>query len=209
MNNNAYSEIIEASSFYFENYSENQVNVSIKAKVKVYTPKAGQEGVPKDTWQYDTNLVDYYIKVPIIYDENLNMAVNGLPVMTAPQTTAHFKNKDFTGTTETDSETIKKITDSLNQFFKAYYEQNQTQIDYFLVDKSDIKGAGQKFSFNNIEKINVFKISENEFLAILNLSIDSFNSPLKQGFNVSIVKDGDKFLVKNIEPRTSNININK
>lgn len=41
MNNGTYSEVFDASAFYFEKYSENQVNVSVKARVRVYTPKVG------------------------------------------------------------------------------------------------------------------------------------------------------------------------
>lgn len=207
MNNGTYSEVFDASAFYFEKYSENQVNVSVKARVRVYTPKAGQEQVPQDAWQYDTNLTDYYIKIPIVYDKDLNMAVDDLPVMTAPQTIASFKNKEFNGTTETNTDIVNKINNSLTQFFKAYYEQNQTQIDYFLVDGANILGTGQKFTFNNIERSSIYKIKDKEFLAIVNLNIDSYNNPLKQGFNVTVVQDGDKFLVKALEPRTSNINL--
>lgn len=207
MNNGSYSDVIDASAFLFEKYSENQINVSVKARVKVYTPKAGQEQVPQDAWEYDTNLVDYYIKIPIVYDKDLNMAVDDLPVMTSPQTMATFKNKDFNGTTETNTDTVNKINESLTQFFKAYYEQNQTQIDYFLVDGAEILGTGQKFSFNNIERSNIYKLKDKEFLAVVNLNIDSFSNPIKQGFNVTIVQDGDKFLVKSLEPRTSNINL--
>ena len=207
MNNGTYSEVFDASAFYFEKYSENQVNVSVKARVRVYTPKAGQEQVPQDAWQYDTNLTDYYIKIPIVYDKDLNMAVDDLPVMTAPQTIASFKNKEFNGTTETNTDIVNKINNSLTQFFKAYYEQNQTQIDYFLVDGANILGAGQKFTFNNIERSSIYKIKDKEFLAIVNLNIDSYSNTLKQGFNVTVVQDGDKFLVKALEPRTSNINL--
>ena len=45
--NGTYSDVIYTSAFYFEKYSENQVNVSVKARVRVYTPKAGQEEVSK------------------------------------------------------------------------------------------------------------------------------------------------------------------
>ena len=46
MNNGTYSDVIYTSAFYFEKYSENQVNVNVKARVRVYTPKAGQEQTP-------------------------------------------------------------------------------------------------------------------------------------------------------------------
>lgn len=135
------------------------------------------------------------------------MAVDDLPVMTAPQTLASFKNKEFSGITETNPDVVNKINDSLTQFFKAYYEQNQTQIDYFLVDGATILGTGQKFTLKNIERTSIYKIKDKEFLAIVNLNIDSYGSSLKQGFNVTVVQEGDKFLVKSLEPRTTNINL--
>lgn len=64
--------------------------MSVKARVRVYTPKAGQEETPKDQLQYDTNLVDYYLEVPIVFDKDMNMAVDALPVMTAPPEKAYF-----------------------------------------------------------------------------------------------------------------------
>ena len=38
--------------------------------------------------------------------------------------------------------------------------------------------------------------------------IDSFGNSIKQGFNLTVVQEGDKFLVKTLEPRTSNIDLN-
>ncbi|MGU8584495.1 conjugal transfer protein, partial [Clostridium perfringens] len=39
--------------------------------------------------------------------------------------------------------------------------------------------------------------------------VDSFGNAIKQGFNLTVVQEGDKFLVKTLEPRTSNIDLNK
>ena len=70
-----------------------------------------------------------------------------------------------------------------------------------------IKGACQKFSFNKIDRINIYKLSDKEFLAIVDLNVDSFGNAIKQGFNLTVIQ-GDKFLVKTLEPRTSNIDLN-
>nr|WP_242649691.1 hypothetical protein [Clostridium perfringens] len=45
-------------------------------------------------------------------------------------------------------------------------------------------------------------------MAIVDLNIDSFRNSIKQGFNLTVVQEGDKFLVKTLEPRTSNIDLN-
>ncbi|MGC5816110.1 conjugal transfer protein [Clostridium perfringens] len=82
----------------------------------------------------------------MVYDNYLNMVIDALPVMTAPLTLASFKNNEFSGTTKTNSEVVNKINDSLTKFFKAYYKQNQIQIDYFLVYGDTILGTVQKFT---------------------------------------------------------------
>nr|AKF16701.1 TcpC [Clostridium perfringens] len=46
-------------------------------------------------------------------------------------------------------------------------------------------------------------------MAIVDLNVDSFGNAIKQGFNLTVVQEGDKFLVKTLEPRTSNIDLNK
>ncbi len=39
----------------------------------------------------------------------MNMAVDALPVMTAPPEKAYFKNKEFSGTSENDADKTKRL----------------------------------------------------------------------------------------------------
>lgn len=208
MNNDSYSETVSVSAFYFSQYSENQVNVKVEARIKQYVPKPGQANVPKDKLAYDINLVTECIEVPIYISSNGNMSVDDLPVMVSMPKKAQVPDKQYTGETETDADTVNKINDSINQFFKAYYELDQTQLNYFLDDGSkEITGTNGQFKLNKIDSINIYKLQNNEYLAIVDLTINNYGNDLKQHFNVTLVKQGDKYLIKSLQPRTSNLNV--
>lgn len=209
MNNDSYSETISVSAFSFAKYFENQVNVKVEAKIKQYTKKAGQDKVSKNDIAYDTKLVTECIEVPIYISNNGNMSVDDLPVMVAMPKKAQVPNKQYTGDTETDTNITNKINNSIEQFFKAYYELDQTQLDYFLADGSkEITGTNGQYKLNKINAINIYKLQNNEYLATVDLTINNYGNDLKQHFNVTLVKQGDKYLIKSLQPRTSNLNIN-
>lgn len=208
MNNDSYSEIISVSAFSFEKYSENQFNVKVKANLKQYTSKAGQEKVAADKRVYDTNIVTECIEIPICVDNNGNFAVDDLPVMVSDPVKSDVSQKEYSGQNESDTDVVNKITDSLNQFFKAYYELDQTQIDYFVATGANkIEGTGGKYKFERIDVINVFKQDNNSHLATVELTINSYGNEVKQRFNVTLVKEGDKYLIKELNSRKFNLNI--
>lgn len=208
MNNDSYSETVSVSAFSFSQYSENQVNVKVEARIKQYVPKPGQNNVPKDKLVYDTNLVTECIEVPIYIASNGDMSVDDLPIMVSMPKKAQVPESQYTGETETDADTVNKINNSINQFFKAYYELDQTQLNYFLADGSkEITGTNGQFKLNKIDSINIYKLQSNEYLAIVDLTINNYGNDLKQHFNLTLVKQGDKYLIKSLQPRTSNLNV--
>lgn len=207
MNNDSYSEVISVSAFSFEKYSENQFNVSVQANIKQYTPKPNQEKVPLDKLAYDTSIVTECIEIPIYINNSGNMSVDDLPVMVSAPITAKAPEKEYTGDTETDTDIVNKINDALTQFFKAYYELDQTQIDYFLATGAEqIRGTSGEFKLDKLESVNVFRKGDNQYLATVELTINSFGNKVKQRFNVTLVKEGDKYLIKELNSRIFNLN---
>ena len=208
MNNNSYSEIINVSAFSFEKYSENQFNVGVEAKVKQYIPKPNQDSIPLEQLEYDTNLVNLCIDVPIYISDSLNMIVDGLPVFISGKEKAKFNTIKVNKEVENNSEIVTKVTDSVTQFFKAYYEQDQTQINYFLENNSDpIEKPLGDSKFERIDTMSLYNLQNNQYLAVVNLTINSYGNDLKQGFNLTLVKNGDKYLIKDLNSRTTNLNI--
>lgn len=208
MNNSSYSEIINASAFSFEKYSDNQYNVSVAASIKQYVLKAGQENVEASKKQYDIALVTEYIKIPIYVDENNNMVVENIPAIIAAPEKAEFKTTEYSGTQEGDQAVVQKINDGLVEFFKAYYSGEQTQLDFFLENEGEIRSVSSPSEFVGINNSSIFKLNEKEHLVTIELTIKSFGNEFKQRFNVRLIKNADKYLVKDLDTRVSNLNIN-
>ena len=208
MNNSSYSEIINASAFSFEKYSDNQFDVSVCAKIKQYVLKPGQESVPQENKEYDTALVTEYIKIPIYIDGNEKMIVEDIPGIIAAPEKPELKSAEYRGEEITDSEVSKKINEMITEFFKAYYSGEQTQLDYFLENREAIKVETGRYAFEKVDSTNIYILENDEYLVTVNLKIQAFDNELLQRFNLKLVKNGDKFLVKEINTRVKNLNIN-
>ncbi|MGL4571782.1 MAG: conjugal transfer protein [Clostridium sp.] len=204
MNNSIRSEIISASAFSFEKYSKNQINVGVQAKIKVYTDSS--ESKDKN---FKINLVTESIKVPIYIDDNKNMCVDALPVLIAAPKLSEEKVVMYQGESVSDTDITNKIQDSITQFFKAYYELDQTQIDYFIADGAEKIGgvANSNIKFKGVNEMDVYQLPNNKYLATVNLTVNQFETPFKQAFNVTLVKKGDKYLIDSINTRVTNLNI--
>ena len=208
MNNSSYSEIINASAFSFEKYSNNQFDVSVCAKIKQYILKDGQDGVPQEKKEYDIALVTEYIKIPIAIDENGQMIVEDVPAIVAAPEKADIKSTEYKGEALSDLDETKKINDMITEFFKAYYSGEQTQLDYFLENREEIKVESGRFDFEKVDSTNIYILGNNEYLVTVNLKIKSFNNELIQRFNLTLTKNSDKFLVKSLNTRVKNLNVN-
>lgn len=207
MNNNSYSEVISVNAFNFNKYSDNQYNVSVQANLKQYIPKPGQEKVPKDKLAYDMKLVTECIEVPVYVDNNGNMSVDDMPVMVSYPAKANVPQVVYQGEQETDPDVVNKMNDVLNNFFKAYYELDQTQIDYFLANgASQIRGTNGEYKLDKLDSVNIFRKDNNQYLATVELTINAFESQVKQRFNVILVKEGNKYLIKDLNSRMFNLN---
>ena len=208
MNNSSYSEIINASAFSFEKYSDNQFDVSVCAKIKQYVPSEGQENVSKENMEYDITLVTEYIKIPIAIDESGQMIVEDVPAIVAAPEKADIKSTEYKGEAVSDPNETKKINDMITEFFKAYYSGEQTQLDYFLENREAIKVETGRFGFEKVDSTNIYSLGNNEYLVTVNLKVKAFNNELIQRFNLNLIKNNDKFLVKSLNTRVKNLNVN-
>ena len=190
-----------------ERYSETQVDVFVYAKVQFRTEKPEQDKIQDVTKkQYDINQRDVYVKVPIYFDENGNMIVEDAPLLVAAPEKVNYKLKDsYLGKEVANNDTTNAIKDSLNQFLKSYYQEDQTQVDYFLKTPGSIKAVRSDNSFNGIESIKVIVLGSNKYKAIVENKITSSGKNLKQKVNLDLVFEGDKYLIESMDTRTLNI----
>lgn len=190
-----------------ERYSENQLDVLVYAKVQFKIEKAGQDKIQDATKkQYDIHQKDVYIKVPIFYDDNGNMIVEDAPLIVSAPNLADYELKDtYLGKEIADIDTTNAIKDSLNQFLKSYYQEGQTQVDYFLKTPGSIKAIGSKDEFKGIESIKVVILDNNKYKAIVEYKTNAPGKTIIQKVNIDLVFEGDKYLVENMNTRTLNI----
>ena len=193
--------------YSLERYSENQVDVFVYSKVQIRVEKPGQEKIQDvNKRQYDIHQKDVYIKVPIYYNNAGNMIVEDAPLFVSGPEVVNYNLKDsYLGEEIADNNTTNLIKDSLNQFLKAYYQEGQTQVDYFLKDPGSIKAVASDNKFNGIESIRVVVLDTNKYKAIVEYKVESSGKNLKQKINIDLVFEGDKYLIKNMNTRTFNI----
>lgn len=193
--------------YSIERYSENQVDVFVYSKVQFKTEKGGQEQIHDVRQkQYDVHQRDVYIKVPIYFDESGNMIVEDAPLfVSAPEIVDYPLKDSYIGEEIADNNKTNAIRDSLNQFLKSYYQEEQTQVDYFLKVPGSIRAVTSDNKFNGIESIKVVVLGSNKYKAIVEYNINSPGKDLKQKVNLDLVFEGDKYLIENMNTRTLNI----
>lgn len=200
----------EVRAYNIEKYSDNQVDVFVHGIVQIKTEKPGQEGITdKNQKQYDTTLKDVYIKVPIFVDKLGNMIVEDLPLLIGEPTLPEYKRVDNTlGASSADYNIQEDIKGSINQFLKAYYEEEQTQVDYFLIKPGSIKAVGGNSTFKEIESIKVYDLGSNKYQAILVYKVNNSGKELRQKININLEYKDDKYLISEMNTRTTNLKEN-
>lgn len=192
--------------YNIERYSEDQLDVYVHAKTQIRTEKPGQEIITDPNLkQYDVSLKDVYLKVPIYYTSSGEMAVESLPILVgAPKMAMEKVNTENIGLGSASGGVTNEIKDSLNQFFKAYYQADQTQVDYFLQKPGSISAVGMDTSFKGIEKNSVYDLGSNQFKAVVEFKVEMGGKTVNQSSNVNLEYKDNKYLIKTIDSRTVN-----
>ena len=97
------------------------------------------------------------------------------------------------------------IKDSLNQFLKSYYQEEQTQVDYFLKVPGSIKAVRAGDEFKGVESIKAIILDNNKYKAIVEYKINFSGKVISQKTNIDLTFEGDKYLVESMDTRTLNI----
>lgn len=207
LDKNGYMTTDYVKAYSVERYSENQLDVFVYSKVQFRTEKAEQDKVQDVTQrQYDIHQKDVYIEVPIFYDDNGNMIVEDAPLIVSAPDAANYELKDtYLGKEIADNDTTNLIKDSLNQFLKAYYQEEQTQLDYFLKSPGSIVAVRSGDEFTGIESIKVIVLDSNKYKAIVEYKTNSPGKTINQKINIDLTFESDRYLVESMDTRTLNI----
>ncbi|MFT8352891.1 conjugal transfer protein [Clostridium saccharoperbutylacetonicum] len=202
-NDNDYTIVLYSEAYDIKQYSEKQFDVYVYLRVQYRTPKTTLQ---LDASQYAISEDDMYLDVPIAYTDDF--VVEDMPVVVAGPGKGYVDTKYYNGDSA-DMEISKNVEKDLNQFFKAYYEQNQTQIDYFLsLDEGyTVKALNGRYTFDKIDKIATYNTnSKNVYLAIVEFKVKDVNgTELVQKFNVKLTMKNDKYYINQLNTRSINI----
>ena len=104
------------------------------------------------------------------------------------------------------------IMPSINNFFAAYYSQDQSMINYLLsqeADRSKFVGMNNRYTYKRVDTIKAYKKEGSEEIrCILKIKIqDTVNEEeIYQEFNMVLVQDGDKYYIKDLCTGITGIN---
>ena len=143
-------------------------------------------------------VLEQFMVVPIAYDGE-SFGVYELPKYTdiANQTTVKAVTDKRLKTASTDE--TNEVKAFVETFFKTYVEGEYEQLRYLLVKDSDITGLNAKYTFKEMNEIEVLKNeAETGFIANVKVAIVNPETTVEtlMSYQLSINKSEDKFVVK-------------
>lgn len=197
-----------------ESYSTNQVDVYVLADI-TYTLKT----LTKDTTTFEekTKEEEVVLKVPIYISSSDNTyIVEDTPMfVNDSMKTKNYKSGEEYYASEINDDMQKKgIEKSLTIFLKAYYEQEQKVINYYLTEDADSKkfiGLDGRFKFNDISDLRCYQDeNSNNIICILKIKVQDINEvTMLQEFNVILVRNNNKYYVEDMNTKIVKLNIKK
>jgi hypothetical protein len=208
-NSGTSSTVVYSQAYRKEEYSDTQTDVWVLLDVEYKS----QETAPNGKITEKTTTEKTTLKVPVIMKDN-HYIVEDLPayvndnIKTSNFTAAAYKGKECT------TDITEAIREALNNFYKAYYEEDQSVINYFLAadaDKNNFIGLNGRVTFDGIYTIRAYYAAEGtttQFVVILTLNvIDKNGVRLPQNYNLEVVYKDKQYYVRTMNTRNTNLNI--
>lgn len=183
-----------------EEYAKDLYDVYINAEIRyeITEQETGQTVEKKDKCT---------LKVPVAITEN-GYCVESLPLyVTDNRSDPAYNPQESSLGSEIDSEPLKG---AITNFLDAYYSQDQSMIDYLLAadaDQDKFSGLSKRYIFQRLESIRAYMPGP-DIICILKVKIqDAINEEvIYQEFTVTVVTTGDKYYIKDMDSRVTNIN---
>lgn len=194
-----------------EQYDQNQYDVYVMADITyTYTDSySDEDGTVTTTTHKKTDKT--YLKIPV-YAKNNAYIIEDLPVYVSDSLLlGDYDTIAVSGSKASDAVTADIKTTLLN-FFSAYYEADQSVIDYYLsstADKSTFWGLYGRYCFDSITSLNCYTVEGiNGYICLVNLKIKDSgnNATLSQQYNLLIRSEGTRYYIQDMNTKTMNLN---
>ena len=212
--------VLYAEAYRKEEYTATQLDVWVLLNVSYQTvskPVSSPVSSPMNTVPVTATTVPEQLesvertilKVPIRI-ENGCYIVEDLPVFVSDDIKiSDFKAEKYSGKS-CSAEITEEIKGSLSNFFKAYYEEPQSVINYYLAENAEqgnFKGLNKRVIFNEVTNIQVFHGDEDKFIAIVTVTIiDKNGNHIAQNYNLEILHK-DKYYIVSMNARSMNLEV--
>lgn len=186
-------------------HNDTQFDVTVLAKVQYSTPEVDESGnIVQTTYQQTTSLV-----VPVEMTSTGMYVVADLPVFVAVPAAQSHTTRMIDGV-QLDKTAQNKIRDVLNNFLKAYYEESQTRIDYYLsasANAAQFRGLHGRYDFLRIDSLTVYVgAAPNRYLATVKIYIQDTNKQeLAQQFHIELEEKDNQYYLVSMGTKTTNI----
>lgn len=205
---NASAEATYVQAYRKEQYADNQYDVYVQAAVSYTSASLDQNGNTITTITTENS----FLKIPV-YVSNGAYIVEDTPVFVSDSLLlGNYSSKSYHAEEVTESESVD-IKIALNNFFKAYYESDQSVIDYYLgstAEKSTFWGLSGRYSFVSIDSLKCYKAENNRnYTCLVGLRIrDPHNGAVfYQEYNLTISYDGSRYYINDLNTKTTNLNL--
>lgn len=202
---NAEAKYVQA--YRIEDYTEKQKDVYVVAEV-LYSKSVLSEDGQTYTNKESQNTVT--LRVPI-YVNGGSFIIEDIPLMVEDQSiyAQNYNVNPYSGNVVSDVKAAN-IKTSVENFLKAYFEQDESVIDYYLgtnSDKEKFCGLKGRFTFVGIEKIDSYIDASGGIVSIVEFKIQDIENGAKmyQKINLSMTESGGKFYIQDINLRAANL----
>lgn len=205
----AAAKVTYVEAYKIEDYSDHQVDVYVLAEVEYSSRILEDDG---QTYTTKTTSKKLILNVPVYY-QNGTYIVENLPLMVTDTMQAeNYLAEDYYGTAIAE-EKAEAVEISIDNFLKAYFEQDESVINYYLsssADKNKFIGLHGRFTYCGIDAIRCYQ-DTGDIICLVEFRIQDTENGVKmlQKINLSVQESGGKFYIKSMDTRTGNLNISK
>lgn len=203
----AAAEAVYVQAYRMEDYTTSQKDVYVWADVE-YTTRSMVDGA---SYTEKVTKETVTLKVPV-YCQDGKYAVECIPMIVNDSIWLERYNPEKAYGDSLPDATVSAIETLVTNFLKAYCEQDESVIDYYLdasADKNVFNGLMGRMTFKEISDIRCYQ-GESDIVCIVSYKVkDTGNSAtLLQKVNLTIVKSGQRYYIKTMDARIGNLKTN-
>lgn len=144
---------------------------------------------------YKPILNDYFIRVTVFIDKEGNYLISDYPVFIPETKKSNMVSSDIDLDVLDDSSINDEIKKSIVSFIQAYCEGEETDIEYFMLEKQDISVLENDFLFSRVDSVKIYESNNDYFAKALYRVKHGSQEYIQQMVFDIVLKDG-KYLIR-------------